>query len=73
MKGMNGKLEWVLCIGKLGAEDLYQNSRAWLFDDKGRERPNTMFIEKEIVDLRMIKPDPRPHRPFLIWKKNKQQ
>ena len=31
MKGVNGKLEWIMYIGKWGKEDLFQCSHEWLF------------------------------------------
>ena len=37
-------------------------------DDKGRERNETKFVEKECVDRRCVTLDWRPHRPLFIWK-----
>jgi hypothetical protein len=31
MKGINGKLEWVMYIGKWNNEELFQCSHEWLF------------------------------------------
>ncbi|CAF1310557.1 unnamed protein product [Rotaria sordida] len=68
VKGVNGSLEWVIYVGKWNHKDLFQSSHEWLFDDKGRERAGTIFIDKLYVDIRHIIIDTRPNRPYFIWK-----
>ncbi|CAF3404538.1 unnamed protein product [Rotaria socialis] len=73
MKGVNGKLEWIMYIGKWDNEDLFQCSHEWLFDNNGRERIGTSFVERDLVDNRYVVMDRRLHRPVFVWRKKEEQ
>ena len=84
MRGINGRLNWVFYVGTIGNKKVYQVDHEWLYgekqqdrkpqrrtwylitDDNGEPRNGTIPIELMDVDIRVK--DPRPHRPYFVWK-----
>ena len=84
MRGINGRLNWINYVGSIGNKKLYQVDHEWLYGkkqqekkrqqatrylitgDNGELREGRIPIELTNVDMRVK--DPRPHRPYFVWR-----